>query len=261
MTDTSGKGYGPLDRVRSGWEVEHLLKMRKERMREARNVGDDKEMERLKTLDVFDSVCGEDGASDGSQTVKAESQSCTTSETVVDQSEQEGEDVFLQLALSAPREPNSAKSSKTRSKSTEGRCGYPHCPEGKACGGVIRGRGCCLPHPPSPVIAAKKQIEYFEQSPIVLQLKQDLKLIEEHMAGLYEPGRPEIEAIEQRIETACLSAIVKQFESDVAFVEGYESEMEKRCSRGVWWDKWLVVEEVRREAFAGSAHCAGEAAT
>lgn len=227
-------------------------------MREARKTGNGTEVERLETLDVFDSVCGEDGGSDGSQAVTAASELSSMSETVVDQSAIEGEDVFLQLALGSQQVQKSARVRKSSSKLGNGRCTYPRCPGGEACGGFVRGRGCCLPQPPPSITAAKKQIEYFEQSPIVLQLKQDLKLIEEHLAGLYEPGHPEIETIEQRIETACMSVIVKQFESDVAFVEVYELEMEGRCSRGVWWDKWLVVEDLKRGDITWSINDAKE---
>ena len=39
---------------------------------------------------------------------------------------------------------------------------------------------------------------------------------------------------------------------DMELVELYNAEMEKRCSRGVWWEGWLVVEDLKRQGSVGS---------
>ena len=39
---------------------------------------------------------------------------------------------------------------------------------------------------------------------------------------------------------------------DVQLVELYNAEMEKRCSKGVWWEGWLVVEDLKWQGFVGS---------
>ena len=37
----------------------------------------------------------------------------------------------------------------------------------------------------------------------------------------------------------------KYLEKDISFVRAYEEEMERRCERGVWWEGWLIVRELR----------------
>ena len=39
---------------------------------------------------------------------------------------------------------------------------------------------------------------------------------------------------------------------DVELVEFYNAEMEKRCSKGVWWEGWLIVEDLKRQGIIGS---------
>ena len=234
VSDTSGKWYGPLGREKSGQEVKSLLRVRRDMMRKARKAGKDKEVERLRKLDVFDSICGDDNGSDESETTKAGSDLSSSSETMVESYEEENEDVFLQLALGDQPDPRKCtRYHKTQVQAMEGKYAYTQCLGDKACGGFMRRRRCYVHQPPLSIISAKMQMRYFEQSPIVLQFKNDLKLIEEYRAGMYEPGSPEIEAIEQRVETACKCDIVKQFESDVAFVEAYESQIEERRSNEV----------------------------
>ncbi|KAM0805219.1 hypothetical protein BDR22DRAFT_884761 [Usnea florida] len=48
---------------------------------------------------------------------------------------------------------------------------------------------------------------------------------------------------------------VRRFEAlqeDVRLVEMYCAEMEKRCSRGVWWEGWLIVRDLKRKGIVGS---------
>ena len=39
---------------------------------------------------------------------------------------------------------------------------------------------------------------------------------------------------------------------NVELVELYNAEMEKRCSKGVWWEGWLIVEDLKRQGIMGS---------
>ena len=39
---------------------------------------------------------------------------------------------------------------------------------------------------------------------------------------------------------------------DVELVELYNAEMEKRCSKGIWWEGWLIVEDLKRQGIMGS---------
>ena len=32
----------------------------------------------------------------------------------------------------------------------------------------------------------------------------------------------------------------------------YHAEMEKRCSEGVWWEGWMIVEDLKRQGMIGS---------
>ena len=41
-------------------------------------------------------------------------------------------------------------------------------------------------------------------------------------------------------------------QEDMRLVEMYCAEMEKRCSRGVWWEGWLIVQDLRRQGIVGS---------
>lgn len=47
----------------------------------------------------------------------------------------------------------------------------------------------------------------------------------------------------------------RQFEAlqeDVKLVEMYNAETEKRCKNGVWWEGWLIVEDLRKQGIVGS---------
>ena len=41
-------------------------------------------------------------------------------------------------------------------------------------------------------------------------------------------------------------------QEDLKLVEMYNAEMEKRCRNGVWWEGWLIVEELKRQGIVGS---------
>ncbi len=41
-------------------------------------------------------------------------------------------------------------------------------------------------------------------------------------------------------------------QDDIKLVEMYNRETEKRCRDGVWWEGWLVVEELKRRGVVGS---------
>ena len=44
----------------------------------------------------------------------------------------------------------------------------------------------------------------------------------------------------------------EDLQNDLILVEMYNAEMEKRCESGVWWEGWLVVDELRRQGIVGS---------
>lgn len=41
-------------------------------------------------------------------------------------------------------------------------------------------------------------------------------------------------------------------QEDMKLVEMYNAETEKRCRNGVWWEGWLIVEDLKRQGIVGS---------
>lgn len=41
-------------------------------------------------------------------------------------------------------------------------------------------------------------------------------------------------------------------QEDMKLVEMYNAETEKRCRNGVWWEGWLIVEDLKRQGVVGS---------
>lgn len=37
-------------------------------------------------------------------------------------------------------------------------------------------------------------------------------------------------------------------QEDMKLVEMYHAETEKRCSKGVWWEGWLIVQDLKRQS-------------
>lgn len=84
--------------------------------------------------------------------------------------------------------------------------------------------------------------------------------------------QPEIAAAVDRIEETRMSLLVQadanlpagslsetdefpKFEAlqeDMEFVEMYNAETERRCRNGVWWEGWLIVENLKRQGIFGS---------
>ena len=84
--------------------------------------------------------------------------------------------------------------------------------------------------------------------------------------------QPEIAAAVDRIEETRMSLLVQadanlpagslsetdefpKFEAlqeDMELVEMYNAETEKRCRNGVWWEGWLIVEDLKRQGIVGS---------
>lgn len=42
------------------------------------------------------------------------------------------------------------------------------------------------------------------------------------------------------------------FQEEMKLVEMYNAETEKRCRSGVWWEGWLIVQDLNRQGIAGS---------
>ncbi|KAL9131698.1 MAG: hypothetical protein Q9217_000439 [Psora testacea] len=279
---------GRLDVERSGQEVDCLLQIRRQMMKHARSVGDGAEVYRLQNLRLFDSVykdtslkCPAGGVqashelsadetesdedSEESPTIKASSTSSVRSPTIYKESPLDHAafsavatdsvdevDVFLEMVKENPGQCRRSGGRILRLHRYSGRCGCPSCKGDEACARYVRGRGCCLPRSHPDIIAAKQRIDYFEQSPVISQLKRDLSLIADSKSEFYRPGSPEIDAVRQTIDTSCQSIVVRQLELDMALVDMYNSEMEVRCANGIWWEGWLVVGELRRRGIVGS---------
>lgn len=44
----------------------------------------------------------------------------------------------------------------------------------------------------------------------------------------------------------------ERLHEDARLVEMYDAEMEKRCEEGVWWEGWLIVEDLKDRGIVGS---------
>lgn len=56
-------------------------------------------------------------------------------------------------------------------------------------------------------------------------------------------------------EMSSEAAEFRKFEAlqeDMKLVELYNAETEKRCRNGVWWEGWLIVDDLRRQGIVGS---------
>ena len=57
---------------------------------------------------------------------------------------------------------------------------------------------------------------------------------------------------EEEISVADESKQFRYWQEDMFFVETYNAEMEKRCKSGIWWEGWLIVEDLKQHGIAGS---------
>ena len=172
--------------------------------------------------------------------------------SVEQREEEEDSDVFLQLVLNHSKNSQCKRiRNQTAKVQAQGhRCTHPRCAGGKSCARYLRGSvGCCIPKTPALIEAAEERIANLEQSPIVLQLEQDMRI---RKSASFQLGVMEIAELESRIETATASSIVRQMESEKAFVKMYEMRMEERCVRGKWWERWAVLEDLRSKGFGRS---------
>lgn len=110
--------------------------------------------------------------------------------------------------------------------------------------------GCRIPMPHPKILAAVSRIEYLERCQVSHQLKCDLKTIRMHVKdGNFSMG---VLAAKKRIEIANQSAVIQDLRRDVMLVEMYTAEMAKRCRSGVWWEGWIIVDELERNGISNS---------
>lgn len=102
---------------------------------------------------------------------------------------------------------------------------YLHGPPSKHC------RFCKLPTPQPEIAAAVDRIEETKTSVLA-------------QADVGSPAKEHCEADEFRKFEA--------LQEDVKLVEMYNAETEKRCRNGVWWEGWLIVEDLKRKGIVGS---------
>ncbi|CAD6588650.1 MAG: hypothetical protein ASARMPRED_003678 [Alectoria sarmentosa] len=92
-------------------------------------------------------------------------------------------------------------------------------------------RFCRLPRVQPEIVAAADRIEKMKTS-ILAQAETN------------SPANEQCEADEFRRFEA--------LQEDMKLVEMYNAEVEKRCRNGVWWDGWLIVEDLKRQGIVGS---------
>ena len=102
---------------------------------------------------------------------------------------------------------------------------YLHGPSSKHC------RFCKLPTPQPEIAAAVDRIEETKTSVLA-------------QADVDSPAKEHCKADEFRKFEA--------LQEDMKLVEMYNAETEKRCRNGVWWEGWLIVEDLKRKGIVGS---------
>lgn len=88
-------------------------------------------------------------------------------------------------------------------------------------------RNCKVPKPQPEVQDAISRIEEYRESP---------------SAGFDS---------ENRLSQAISSS--EMLQEDLMLVEMYNTEMEARCRDGIWWEGWLIVEELKQKGIVGSS--------
>lgn len=89
-------------------------------------------------------------------------------------------------------------------------------------------RSCKLPRPQPEILAAVKRIEQMKISAVSAQ------------------------AVTEQL---CEADEFRKFEAlqeDMKLVEMFYAETEKRCRNGVWWEGWLIVQDLKRQGIVGS---------
>ena len=93
-------------------------------------------------------------------------------------------------------------------------------------------RYCKLPRPQREIAAAVLRIEQTRMSAVSTQTDKTLSAGDSSEAdeiGMFEA-----------------------LQEDTKLVEMYHAETEKRCSKGVWWEGWLIVQDLKRQGIVGS---------
>jgi len=92
-------------------------------------------------------------------------------------------------------------------------------------------RFCRFPGPQPEIQAAVARIESIDESQMSVDTDISLPL---------------------RIELADELRCFEDLQEDTKLIEMYNAEMEKRCREGVWWEGWLIVEELKKQGIVGS---------
>ncbi len=131
------------------------------------------------------------------------------------------------------------------------RCRSPSCKDSDTCPRKTGAHGVCLPRPHPKILAAIQRIQSFQESPITIQLSRDLGVVAMYSSHSHE-GAASVKAVNERIAAASASFVVRHMHLDMVLVDLYTTEMKRRCLKGVWWEGWLVVEDLRRRGVVGS---------
>ena len=163
--------------------------------------------------------------SSGALSVPAPSSSIDKTSVYKEEGGKESLDPFLYLALEGMHGKSSLPSNRSRPALTaKGSCNLP------------------LSHPE--ILAAEARISKFKNSPVAVQLNDDIALISGYEDGDENVPR-RIEKARQRIAATSESVEFNVLVQDSEFVLLYTEGMNMRCREGVWWEGWLVVEELR----------------
>ena len=115
----------------------------------------------------------------------------------------------------------------------------------------IGAKPCPLPLPHPEIVAAQARISSFKSSSPAIQLGRNITTIKAYQDKAM--GVPE-EVVKARQRIAVTSATVEYqaFMKDLVFLQTYADEMKARCEKGVWWEGWLIIEDLRDRGVLGS---------
>jgi len=110
-------------------------------------------------------------------------------------------------------------------------CSNHHCHVDLSGGPSEHCHSCKLPGPQPEIRAAMRRIESTRKSRMSVRTYRA------------SPSRP---------ASAHENKYFEDLQKDMMLVDMYNAEMEERCSEGIWWQGWLVVEELKCRGIVGS---------
>lgn len=114
----------------------------------------------------------------------------------------------------------------------------------------VNTKPCPMPLPHPKIAAAEARINAFKSSPAYIQLEKDIVTVQADQHGA-DDVLERLLAKRRIAETSTTSGF-KGLLKDLEFVRMYTDEMKVRCQKGVWWEGWIIIEDLIDRGVAGS---------